>query len=396
MQGKKQLVITSIAAVLFLVLLLPVFAGGDQEGKGKEFTDVKEWEKYAGIGEFRPAEDDWEEIERLAKEEGGLVVYCNSGSIFESIRTFYEEYGIKAEPYDLATGSLYEKLGREQKAGIYNCDVVLSSGTHTMNNEFVKRGTAYRFVPRYIEPLLLDAVKDEPLGIQRLGGKAVAYNSEVYDEPPVDSWWDLTRPEWENRLTMKDPMQGGSEVGMMMMFIRNSDVMADLYEKEFGEPIELSEGVENAGYEFIKRLIENGIVLTSSGTPAAIAAGTKGQKEPPLAIISPSKMKYRETNNLDFEIAWDLEPVGSYVSLQALSIPQFAPHPNAAKLYIRWAYEQGFAPWNNTGTWPARKDLPLPPDQPALEDVETWYEDADYVYENIIEFQDFWIQHQSN
>ncbi|MCF7914042.1 MAG: ABC transporter substrate-binding protein [Spirochaetaceae bacterium] len=396
MKRRKATLLSSMFVLCLIISLAPVFSNGQQEDGRKSFDSAEEWEQYAGLGQYRPKEDDWEEIERKAKEEGHLVVYCNSGSIFDSVRTFSEEYGIKVEPYDLATGSLYEKLGREQKAGVYNCDVVLSSGTHTLNNEFVKRGTAYRFVPRYIEPKLLEDIEDQPLGIQRLGGKAVAYNSEVYDKPPVDSWWDLTRPEWENRLTMKDPMQGGSEIGMMMMFVRNSDLMAELYMKEFGEPIELSEGVENAGYEFVKRLIENGIVLTSSGTPAAIAAGTKGQEKPPLAIVSPSKMKYRETNNLAFEIAWNLDPVGSYVSYQALAVPIYAPNPHAAKLYIRWAYEEGFEPWNQTGTWPARKDLPLPPDQPALSDVKTWYEDPDYIYEHIVEFQDFWIQHQSN
>lgn len=396
MQGMRKGVFASITVLLFLGMLIPAFAGGEQEGQTREFTDVKEWEEYAGLGDFRPAEDDWEEIERLAKEEGSVVIYCNSGSIFDSARTFYEKYGIKAEPYDIATASLYEKLGREQKAGIHNADVILSSGTHTMDNEFVKRGAAYRFIPKEIEPLLLDIAKDQLLGIQRFGGKAVAYNTEVYDEPPIDSWWDLIRPEWKNRLQMKDPMQGGSEIGLMMMFVRHSDVMADLYEKEFGEPIQLSEGVENAGYEFVKRLIENGLVLTSSGTPAAIAVGTKGQKNPPLAIVSPSKMKYRKTNNLDFDMAWNLEPVGSFVSYQALSIPKFAPHPNAAKLYIKWAYEEGFEPWNAPGTWPARKDIPLPEGQPAMDEVNTWYEDADYIYEHIIEFQDFWIQYQSN
>ena len=160
MQGKKQVIFVSIMVLLFLCLVLPVFAGGDQEEKGKKFTDVKEWEKYAGLGDYLPAEDDWEEIERLAKEEGSVVIYCNSGSIFDSARTFYEKYGIKAEPYDVATANLYEKLGREMKAGIRNADVILSSGTHIMDNEFVKRGEMYRYIPKHIEPLLMDMAKN--------------------------------------------------------------------------------------------------------------------------------------------------------------------------------------------------------------------------------------------
>ena len=49
-----------------------------------------------------------------------------------------------------------------------------------------------------------------------------------------------------------------------------------VYEEEFGEPITLSAGIENAGYEWIVRLVNNGLVLTTSDGNAAKAVGAAG------------------------------------------------------------------------------------------------------------------------
>lgn len=80
---------------------------------------------------------------------------------------------------------------------------------------------------------------------------------------------------------MKDPMLGGSDINLMASFIRFSDQMAASYKEEFGQDIVLSEGSENAGYEFIKRLLDNNIVLTKGGDDVVISVGAPGQEAPP-------------------------------------------------------------------------------------------------------------------
>lgn len=367
------------------------------EGQSEEKMTVAQWEEWAGLGDFTPAEDDWDAIIAAAKEEGEVTIYANTSRVFDFARTFYNEYGIKVIANDMSQGSIFEKLGREVDAGIKNADVVLVSDSPTMYYDFLDTGKVYKYVPVEILPLLNQWAKDEPLGIQRFGGKAIAYNSQTYpDGPPVDTWWDLTRPEWEGKVITKDPMLGGSEINFFASFIKNADIMAELYEKEFGEPITLN-GTENAGYEFLLRLMDNGLILMSSGTPVAGAVGSPNQENPPLGIIGPSKLRLMEDEELYLAMLWDVEPVASYLSKQTISIPVFSEHPNAAKLLIRWVYGdekgmQGYKPFWDLGTWSPRVDVPQPGDQDELADMNLWVEDSEWLYANVVRFRDFWIQ----
>ena len=385
-----------VTILCLLLLLVPsmAFARGDAEAD----MTVEQWEEWAQLGPFTPEKDDWDAIIAAAIEEGEVTIYANTSRVFDFARTFYNEYGVKVMANDMSQGSLYEKLGREIDAGIRNCDVVLVSDTPTHYYEFLDVGRVYRYVPSEILPLLNDIAAAEPLGIQRFGGKAIAYNTEVYpDGPPIDTWWDLTRPEWNGRIITKDPMLGGSEINFFASFIQYSDLMEALYEEEFGEPIVLHE-TENAGYEFLKRLMDNGLILMSSGTPVTYAVGAPRQTEPPLGIIGPSKLRLREESELYVDILWDVEPVSSYLSKQAVSIPIYSEHPNAAKLLIRWLYGDeegglGYAPFFDLGTWSPRIDVPQPFDQKELSEMNLWVEDSAWLYENVVKFRDFWIQH---
>ena len=392
-----------ICFLLLSMMLVPlsVFGGGSTES-GKSASGgnkLDEWLQKAQLDKYRPAKDDWAAIEKAAKAEGTVVVYSNSSKVFEFCRSFYEKYGIKAIPNDIGTGDMIEKLNRLQGAGVYDVDVIITSGISTLYNEFVDTQKLFKFIPSELEPVIHSAYKDEKLGIQRLGGKLVVYNTEVYPNgSPVDNWWDMTRPEWRGRLIMKDPMLGGSDMSMMAMFIKNADVMAAAYKKEFGKEITLSPGVPNAGYEFIKRLLDNDMVLTSGGDDVVISVGAPGQKKPPIGLTGPSKLSLKEEQTLYVDAIWDLEPFNMFMSQTAIGIPARAPNPNAAKLLIKWMYGDengglGYEPYHVDGTWPTRTDVKLVPGQKKLEELKLWSEDGNWLYTNLMRFRDFWIQH---
>lgn len=385
---------------IFVILTASVFAGGGKEAAGSGEGDLDAWLQSAQLGEYTPAEDDWDAIEKAAKEEGTLVVYSNSSKVYEVCRSFYDEYGIKAIPNDIGTGDMFEKLTRLQASGVYDVDIIQTSNTAVLYKEFVDFNKIYKYVPAEVEKVTLDAYKDEQLGILKLGGKCVFYNTEVYPNgSPIDSWWDLTRPEWNERLIMKDPMLGGSDINLMAMFIRNADEMAAGYKAEFGEDIVLSEGCENAGYEFIKRLLDNKIVLTKGGDDVILSVGAPGQEKPPIGIAGPSKLKLKDEQTLYVDVIWDLEPFNMFMSQSAIGIPVYAKHPNAAKLYTKWIYGDkkggnGFAPFFVEGTWPTRTDVPAVPGQKELKSLKLWSEDGDWLYANVMRLRDFWIQNQ--
>ena len=384
----------------FFLLTMSVFAGGSSEAAAGGDNDLDAWLKSAQLGEYTPAEDDWAAIEKAAKEEGELVVYSNSSKVYEICRGFYDKYGIKAIPNDIGTGDMFEKLTRLQESGVYDVDIVQTSNTAVLYNEFVDYNRLYKYVPSELNDVILDEFKDEKLGILKLGGKCVIYNTEVYPNgSPIDSWWDLTRPEWKGRLIMKDPMLGGSDINLMAMFIAKADEMAAGYKAEFGEDIVLSEGCPDAGYEFIKRLLDNKIVLTKGGDDVVISVGAPGQENPPIGITGPSKLKLKDEQTLYVDVIWDLEPFNMFMSQSAIAIPVHAKHPNAAKLYIKWIYGDkkggdGFAPFYVPGTWPVRTDIPAVKGQKDLNDLKLWSEDPNWLYANVMRFRDFWIQNQ--
>lgn len=390
------------AILIVLVLLLAsamVFAGGKKEQtSGSKMDPVLEnWMKEAQIGPYQPKEENWDEIIKAAQAEGEVVVYADTSRVPKIAKDFEAKYGVKLVASDIGAMDIMEKITKLQGSGIYDVDVISCGGTPELYNEFVAFDKLFKYVPREVEALMFDQFKNEKLGIQRLGGKVIAYNTEVYSKPPVKSWWDLTLPEWKGRLIMKDPMIGGSDMFNMAMFVRNADIMAKDYKATYGKELVLSPDCPTAGHEFIKRLVKNDIIYEKGGNDAIEGVGAKGQKTPPLGIISPSKMRVAAETGLAVDIAWDVTPFSTFFNKTAVAIPARAPHPNAAKLFIKYFYGDekgglGFKPYHTVGNWSVRKDVPQPDDQKPFQEITGWSEDGDWLYQNVLIFRDFWIK----
>ncbi len=384
-------------ALLFLISLSHVFAAGKQEGK--KISKLEAWEKTAQLGKYRPPKDDWAAIEKAAKKEGEVVVYAGSSRVSKFCRSFTKTYGIKAVGYSFKNPNLIEKLRREQDAGVYNVDVIMTGAAIQLVMEFLPTKRVYKFVPSDIYPLLTESAKKEPLAIAHYGAKVVMYNTEKYKTPPIDSWWDLTRPEWKGKLVTVDPLKSATEFDLFALFVKNSDLMAKLYKEEFGHDLVLH-GTKNAGYEFLKRLIENGLVLFSGGNDVAKAIGAKGQANPPIGINSFSKLRKAAENNLALGVITNLKPTAGISTKAVIAIAKFAPHPNAAKLMIRWMMGginekdlAGYKPYHVMGDWSPRTDIKQPKGQPPLDKMNLWPEDIEWLYKNQFKVRDFWIQH---
>jgi len=389
------------AVLLVLVLLIGVtmvFAGGAKEqSKSKIDPAIDAWMKQAQLGQYQPAAENWDEIIKAAKAEGEIVLYADTSRISKFQEAFEKEYGIKIIYSDIGAAEIKEKLRKLQDSKVYEVDVITCGDTPELYAEFVDFYRLFKYVPREVEAVMFDQFKNEKLGIQRLGGKVIAYNTEVYSAPPVDSWWDLTKPEWKGKLIMKDPMLGGSDMNNMAMFIRHADDMAKAYKEEFGKDIVLSADCPTAGHEFIKRLLKNDIVFEKGGNDAIEGVGAKGQKTPPLGIISPSKIRVAEEQGLAAAIAWDVKPFSTFLNQTAVAIPVYAKHPNAAKVFIKYFYGDakgglGFKPYNTIGNWSVRKDVKVPEGQKAFQEINAWAEDGDWLYKNVIIFRDFWMK----
>ncbi len=348
--------------------------------------------------------EDWNAIYEAAKGEGEVVIYSLSSRIFDAVESFKEKYpGIEVEASDMLTVDQIEKLTREQAAGVYNVDVLFLADVTTLMKEVLPQGLIENYVPETLlggqkaEDVIPEHLR-EPLLAQSLEAKVIFYNFETYAEPPVDTLWDLTRPEWKGRVQMKDPMQSAENMNFLQMVVKHADDMAKVYEQEFGEPIKLSSGIENAGYEWIQRLVNNDLVLTTSDGTASKAVGTPGQKEPPLTLsVASSKLRNNKKKGLKLAVAWDVKPVMGITKRNFLVMANKAPHPNAAKLLIQWMLgdekgNSGMKPWYVPGGWASRSDV-KPAVDTTLEDLKkyTWFLDPEYIYDHGLEVRDFWL-----
>ena len=134
------------------------------------------------------------------------------------------------------------------------------------------------------------------------------YNDEAYpDGPPITSWWDLTKPEWNGRVLLINPLDNHSHMCIYAGIVLNADAFADDYKRVFGEEITLH-GTENAGYELLKRLSANDVIFMNSGSEMVESVGTHEQTNPPVAFASSIKMRERKTKNFAIQIASKITP----------------------------------------------------------------------------------------
>ena len=389
--------------MFWLTMILALLAPGLALAGGRQEVPPPVEAKAAAPAPQKSEPEDWAAIYEAAKGEGKVVIYSLSSRIYDGVKGFKEKYpGIEVEAFDMTGVEQVEKLTREQAAGVFNVDVLMLANGPTLINELLPQGLIRNYVPE----VLLDGKKSseviparfrEPLLVHSLESKVVFYNFETHPTCPVDSLWDLTRPEWKGKVQMKDPLLTEENLNLLQTIVQKSDDMAAAYRKEFGEPIELGPGIQNAGYEFIRRLVRNDLVLVTSDGTASKAVGTPGQASPPLTFaVASSKIRDNEKGQ-KLAIAWNLAPMAGVTKENYLVMANKAPHPNAGKLLIRWLIGDaqggaGMEPWCVPGQWTARQDVPSQSDV-SLEDLGryTWFIDYPFVYREGLAVRDFWM-----
>jgi iron(III) transport system substrate-binding protein len=400
-----------MALPVILAIITAVALSGCGEKGGTQATASQ-----AGAGEARIALSDWaknnkmdvytettDELYELAKKEGTVVLYSISSRCVRVAESFMKRYpGITVEAYDISTNELNEKITREYAAGVRNADLIhIKDQDGTIYQEKVIPGIFINYYPAdicaHIDPQYMRFAM--PLYIEL---NQWFYNKEYYpDGAPLDSWWDLTKPEWKGRVLLTNLIDNRSYVSVFTAFIQYADEFAADYEREFGERLTLSPNTPTAAHEMIRRLLANDIVFISSSDEICEAVGTPGQKNPPpVGYAASSKLRKNESDG------WVLAPINISPStgidnLNNLYIVNEAPHPNAAKLLLRWMLGEadgkgdGFKPFNTLGGWPIRDDVEPAEGSVPLTDLKVWTADPGFIYNNADDLLDYWIALQS-
>ena len=380
-----------IVGLLLLAAVLAVSCNGKKDVKTEA---PKTWEEEVEFAKDKSVS----ELYELAKAEGKVVIYSMSSRLNKVKASFEEKYPeIEVVVYDMRIPEILEKFQREYQANIHTADVLfIKDADGAVQNEFVNTGLLMNYLPK---DMVAAAGKEFQTGsyIPYFEMKQIFYNTEVYDVCPIDSWWDLTRPEYKGKIMVANPIQTATILGIFLSMVSHPEEMAAAYTQEFGEEIVLN-GTENAGYEFINRLVANDLILTTSDGDIIKAVGAPGQADPPFGIATSSKMR-KAGEKILIDVAKNLTPRLGKADPALLFIGHKCEHPNAAKLLVRWiggetsGFGEGFKPFHVRGSWPTRKDVPPMKTQP-LESLDLWPNDLDYNYKNIADMRDYWISIQ--
>jgi iron(III) transport system substrate-binding protein len=237
--------------------------------------------------------------------------------------------------------------------------VLVGSGA-LIQDQLMSRNALTAFVPTAIADRLPESAKS-PLLVHRYSvGTWYFRNVADPSTPPYTNIWAFTTPEFTNRVAINSPLVSGTTMEYFVGLVSNADLMAELYEEYFGRPITLAV-TENAGYEFIKRLLENQarIVPAFRDVSAAVSAAQDyfvgfGAHSAYAAVVR---------GEFDFQLDTDVAP--AVLSPRYIGIGSFTQSPNTAKLLVRWLTSQeGGAVW-----W--GEDFPGNPDVMATGEMAT-------------------------
>ncbi len=352
---------------------------------------AEQWAKDNGLGKYQPATEDWTAIEAAAKAEGSVVVYSNSSRIQDAAAVWATLYpDIKIEAYDMGGAEVITKVREEQKASAFTGDVWFSAGGPDIEGEFVPNQYLWKFIP----PELLDVIpveNQEPIVTMSTEVFGWIYNTELNKTCPINNWWALTDPVWKGKVFIKDPINSAEDLGMLMSAVKHADDFATAYKAYFGKDVVLDTDTPDAGWLWIKRFAQNQPIGVSGSDDVWGAMAIPGLTENKLGWVPLSKYRNVTKGAAVFTPCEGMTPVVGVQKHNYLAVINQAPHPNAAKLFIKFAMSpEGFAPWNQVGQYSGRTDILPIADALPFKSLPVYNFENLYVYNNLTAFHDFY------
>jgi iron(III) transport system substrate-binding protein len=366
-------------------------------------TAAEQWAKDNGVGPYQPATDDWAAIEAAAKLEGKVTIYANSSGI-EDLKDAWDALYPDIVFDGADTDGIDTKMQAEQESGNVVGDVWFNSDGHIVFGKFVPNQWLWWFVPRDV--VIPELTAEQPFAIARHSTDVIGYNNKFNpDGCPVTNIWQLTEEKYKAKFFMEDPISDVSTMAKMATFVQNAGEMAQAYKDLYGKEWTTdalaatdSSGmvVEDAGYLWLKKLAYNDVVIFNDGDmvdEAYAGLALPAGEEPGLGWSGYSSYEATLKGELNMKPCFDMNPVMGIFKTSFLAIANKAPHPNAAKLFIRFMLSpEGFAPWNELGTYPAAEGIPVNEENLPLAELlpQVWEMDPLFDWNNVSKVRDFW------
>ena len=207
----------------------------------------------------------------------------------------------------------------------------------------------------------------------------------------VDNWWALTDPVWSGKIYIKDPMNSAEDLGMLISATTHAEELAAAYKEYFGTDPVLEEDTPDAGWLWLKKFAQNSPIGTPGGDETVEAVGSLGMTDSYIGWMPLSKYRAVLKCEAAFSPCETLNPVVGLQKHNYVAVINQAPHPNAAKLFIKFILSaEGFAPWNQVGQYSSIPGIEPIADALPFKDLKVWNFENLYVYQNITAFRDFY------
>ena len=239
----------------------------------------------------------------------------------------------------------------------------------------------------------------EPMLIPHFETTVLAYNSELNESCPVTNIWELTQPEWKDKIIIEDPLTDTSTLNMMLTYVSHAQEMNSAYMDLYGTEPVLDADTPDAGWLWLKRIAQNAPIPEQSGKEVNSAFANPGVKDSYLAFTSYSSYSDVLDGTLAFEPCWDVQPVLGVQSQSYLANINLAPHPNPAKLFMHFiTSEEGRKPWECFGSYITDSTYQVSEGKMDMKDMlaVTWFVDDQFAYDNMIYARDFYFLNLSN
>ncbi len=310
---------------------------------------------------------DLDALIKAAQKEGELIAYFTSSRITNAGANFEKAYGIKVKGTKMADPEQTERVVRGADAKNVQVDVIGFEDGPLLETKLIPEGYVTSWLPPDMKGIIPDA-DTAPL-VYQWQPRMFGYNTEAYgDKCPVTNVWQLTEPAWKGKVILRDPALTPANLSFFSTIVSQPKILEQAYKDLYGKDIVVKEA--NAGWEFLRKLFENDMLVMSADGDIGDAVGAAGQKQPPLGMYTLTKHRDVKDKNLKIATCRTMKPFMGYQLPTYAVLVNNAPHPNAAKLFIHYLLTpEGIAPWtkddmggfspnpnafvnpNNEGTW---------------------------------------------
>ena len=328
-------------ALLLAVLMVLSLAGCSGNGGETPKEEPKE----------EPAAETFEELLAAGIANGNkLTVYTTHSVAVSALEAFMIKYapGIEYEGQQIGDTNQVTQVAQEVKEGVAGADIIFIQDGARVLTDLVEEEYVYNWYNEEIKSLV--GADCEPLLVWDYCNKVIMYNNggeNTYSEGDINNIWYATDPANKGAFWMKDPTTEGVNMNFLVNLTsdENAAKLAEAYKAYYGKDIELDADCKNAGYQFIKMIYKNDMMLGSSDS--TIAKDIAAAEKPQSGLLTLNKYLKSRAETAEgsgvYNLLYtkdDVNPFAGFIyPIYALQVAN-ADNPELAKAFLIWLYSK--------------------------------------------------------